>query len=70
LKNKKGLRFGVDQEAQVDREISCRAVFLIRIRIRNPDPDPPDPPLLGLPDPDPIVRGMDPDPETSIIKQK
>ncbi len=26
-----------------------------------------DPP--GLPDPDPLVRGMDPDPNSSIIKQ-
>jgi hypothetical protein len=40
------------------------------------DPDPaldPDPPVLGLPDPDPLVRGMDPDPaldpDPSIIKQ-
>ncbi len=34
----------------------------------NPDPDPPDPHVLGLPDPDALVRGMDPDP--SIIMQK
>jgi hypothetical protein len=41
------------------------------------DPDPaldPDPPVLGLPDPDPLVRGMDPDPaldpDPSIIVQK
>ncbi len=34
---------------------------------RVADPDPPDPHDLGLldPDPDPLVRGMDPDP--SII---
>jgi hypothetical protein len=25
---------------------------------------------LGLPDPDPLVRGMDPDPYPDIIKQK
>jgi hypothetical protein len=25
---------------------------------------------LGLRDPDPLVRGMDPDPDPSIIKQK
>ncbi len=25
--------------------------------------------FLGLPDPDPFVRGMDPDPEPSIIKK-
>ncbi len=35
------------------------AVFRIRIRIHM---------FLGLPDPDPLVRGMDPDP--SIIMQK
>ncbi len=34
----------------------------------NPDPDPPDPHVLGPPDPDPLVRGMDPD--LSITKQK
>jgi hypothetical protein len=33
-----------------------------------PDPDPPDPRVFGLPDPDPLVRGMYPDP--SIIMQK
>jgi hypothetical protein len=33
----------------------------IRIRIRM---------FLGLRDPDPLVRGMDPDPDPSIIKQK
>ncbi len=26
--------------------------------------------LLGLPDPDPLVRGTNPDPDHSIIKQK
>jgi hypothetical protein len=38
--------------------------------VQNPDaePDSYDPKFLGLPDPDPIVRGADPDP--SIIKQK
>ncbi len=36
--------------------------------VPEPDPDPPDPHVLGLPDPDPLVRGMDPDP--SIIMQK
>ncbi len=39
------------------------------------DPNP-DPRVLGLPDPDPLVRGMDPDPaldpdpDPSIIMQK
>jgi hypothetical protein len=40
----------------------------------NPDQDPPDPRFFGLPDPDPLVRGMDPDPaldpDPSIIMQK
>ncbi len=26
--------------------------------------------FLGLPDPDPQIRGMDPDPDPSIIKNK
>jgi hypothetical protein len=26
--------------------------------------------FFGLPDPDPLVRGMDPDPDPSIIMQK
>jgi hypothetical protein len=35
------------------------------LRIWIPNPDPPDPRFFGLqdPDPDPLVRGMDPDPE-------
>jgi hypothetical protein len=38
----------------------------------NPDPDPPYPYVLGLLDQDldPLVRGMDPAPDPSIIKQK
>ncbi len=32
-----------------------------------PDPDPPNPRVFGLPDPDQLVRGMDPDPAPSII---
>jgi hypothetical protein len=36
------------------------------------DPDPSDPYVLGLlnSDLDPLVRGMDPDPDPSTIKQK
>jgi hypothetical protein len=30
------------------------------------DPDPLDHTFLGLPDPDPLVRGMDPDPDPSL----
>jgi hypothetical protein len=30
--------------------------------VTDPDPNPPDPYVLGLPDPDPLVKGMDPDP--------
>jgi hypothetical protein len=37
--------------------------------VADPDPDPPDPCVLGLLDPDPLVRGMDPDPDPSIIMQ-
>ncbi len=33
------------------------------------DPDPLDPYVLGLLNPDPLVRGMDPDPVHSILKQ-
>ncbi len=41
--------------------VICKAVFRIRIhRIHV---------FLGFPDPDPLVRGMDPDPDPSIIKQ-
>jgi hypothetical protein len=38
----------------------------------NPDPDPSDPYVCGLldPDPNPLVRGLDPDPDLSITKQK
>ncbi len=37
--------------------------------VPDPDPNPdPDPHVFGHKDPDPLVRGMDPDP--SIIKQK
>jgi hypothetical protein len=40
----------------------------------DPDPDPPDPHVLGLLYPDPLVRGVDPDPvpepNPSIIMQK
>ncbi len=49
---------------------------LVKTRIAdpysNPDPDPPDPHVLGLldPDPDPLIRCMDPYPDPSIIEQK
>jgi hypothetical protein len=36
----------------------------------DPNPDPSDPCVFGLPGSDPLVRGMDPDPDPSIIKQK
>ncbi len=45
-----------------------------RPSVADPNPDPPDPYVFGPPDPDPLVRGMDPDldpaPDPSIIKQK
>ncbi len=36
------------------------------------DPYPPDPHVMGLldPDPDPLVGGVDPEPDTFITKQK
>jgi hypothetical protein len=37
--------------------------------VAGPDPNP-DPHVLGLQDPDPIVRGMDPDPDPSTTMQK
>ncbi len=35
------------------------------------NPDPPDPYVFGLldPDPDPLVRGLDPDPDISITSK-
>ena len=45
-------------------------------RVVSSVPDPPDPRVFGLPDPDPLVRGvdpdpaLDPDPDPSIIMQK
>ena len=42
--------------------------------VADPDPDPPDPRVFGDPDLDPLVRGMDPDPDHDLdpsnIKQK
>ncbi len=47
--------------------LKIQFVPVLRIWIRIPG-------FLGLPDPDPLVRGMDPDPvpdpDSSIIKQK
>jgi hypothetical protein len=49
------------------------------VQCTGPDPDPPDPrffSFFGLPNPDPLVKGMDPDPaldpdpNPSIIMQK
>jgi hypothetical protein len=49
------LQFGVPNG------VSCNAVFRIRIQIRK---------VLGLPDPDPLVRGTDPDPLITSKKSK
>jgi hypothetical protein len=40
--------------------------------VADPDPVPSDPYVLGPldPDPDPLVRGTDPDPDSSITKQE
>jgi hypothetical protein len=48
----------------------CYSLFKIcyvGTSVADQDPEP-DPRFLGLPDPDPLVRGTDPDP--SVIKQK
>jgi hypothetical protein len=39
----------------------------IKTSVEDPDSDPPDPMFLGLldQDPDPLVRGMDPNPDPS-----
>jgi hypothetical protein len=41
--------------------------YFMKISVADPDPH-----VLGLPDPDlnPLVRGMDPDPDPSIIMRK
>ncbi len=52
--------------------------FTIFSSVADPNPDPPDPHVLGLQDPDPLVRGVDPDldpaldldPDPSLIMQK
>jgi hypothetical protein len=41
--------------------LTQKLISVLRIRIHM---------FLGLPDPDPLVRGMDPDPDPSIITQK
>jgi hypothetical protein len=53
---------GEEEEEEEDLEVRRKAVFRIH-RIHM---------FLGLPDPDPLVRGMDPDPDPdpSIIMQK
>ncbi len=65
---------GYDEEYEEIKESPnyqhLQAVFRIRIRIHRIHM------FLGLPDPDPLVRGMDPDPaldpdpDPSIIMQK
>jgi hypothetical protein len=47
---------------QCTRNVKLQSVFRIRIRIRMWIHM-----FFGLPDPDPLVRGMDPDPDPSII---
>jgi hypothetical protein len=45
-------------------KLRFRSVFRIRIRIHRIHM------FLGILDPDPLVRGMDPDPDPSIVVQK
>jgi hypothetical protein len=52
---------------------STQRIFLNALTsVADPDPALSDPYVFGPPgqDPDPIVKGMDPDPDPSIIKQK
>jgi hypothetical protein len=42
----------------------------VRSSFADPNPDPRDPHVLGLPDPDPLIRGMDPDPSAIQINKK
>jgi hypothetical protein len=57
-----------------DQSVEKAIIHLFRIRAADPDPNLSDPCVLGLldADPDPLVRGMDPDPnpDPSITKQK
>jgi hypothetical protein len=43
---------------------------MVGTSVADPNPDPPDLYVLDLLDPDPLVTGMDSDPDPSIIKQK
>jgi hypothetical protein len=52
------------RKAVEDELVSWKSV------LRNPDPDLADPHVLGLLDPDPFVRGLDPDAYPYINKQK
>ncbi len=46
-----------------------RIRILVTLKSSVADPNP-DPRVFGPPDPDPLVKGMDPDPDPSIIIQK
>ncbi len=52
---------GSDSEQQSDIVLAQLSQAVLRIRIHM---------FLGLRDPDPLVRGLDPDPDPSIIMQK
>ncbi len=43
---------------------------VVEISVTDPDPDSLDPYDSGFTDPDPLVRGTDSDPDSSIFKQK
>jgi TATA-binding protein-associated factor len=51
-----GIQYTQEMESPLDMLLS-KALFRIHV-------------FFGLPDPDPLVRGMDPDPDPSIIMQK
>jgi hypothetical protein len=56
---------GIDKtNLAVFRKVINKSVFRIRIQIHRIHM------FLGLPDPDPLVRGIDPTPDPSVIKQQ
>jgi hypothetical protein len=62
-------------EIKIKEQVPGTWVILVPVWLKSSvpglDPDPPDPKcFLGLLDPDPLVRGMDLDPDPSIITHK
>jgi hypothetical protein len=53
---------------QIKQNQSFVQIGILQNSVPNPDPDQPNPMFLGLPDLDPLVRGMDPDPSIIVPK--